>query len=268
MAENKKDRNRDSFKPRNLPLGRIALPATGEVDLWYLDLVKLGNPLRLQAGTDDRESSLQTLRQERTVRRFYTRLLLGAYLGLPGKDVHLARSKRGKPALDPASHKPAFRFSITRSHGRCLVGISVDCDLGVDLEPAHRKPGNALAVARRYFSTAEADQLAAIDPAFRDAAFMRTWACKEAVVKASGTGIANNLIRFSVETDPAQPPALLEMDDDDPKAWSLMTVHPESDFLAAVALRIPQANLRTYRLLHAPRGPAGDQAGDQADPDS
>jgi 4'-phosphopantetheinyl transferase len=251
MAKKNKSRNRDSFETRVLPLSDLLLPAAGEVHLWYLDLVSLGNPLRLQAGAARPEAGEMTPRQVRTVRRFYTRLLLGAYLGLPGKDVHLIRSVRGKPALDPGKHPGTFRFSLTSSHGRCLVGISVENDVGVDLELADRKPGNALAVARRYFSMGEAEQLAAIEPGFRDRAFIRTWACKEAVVKASGAGIANSLCRFSVETDPRHPPALLEIEDDEPQAWSLVTIHPEAGFLAAVALRYPQAGLRSFRLQHA-----------------
>jgi 4'-phosphopantetheinyl transferase len=257
MAKKNKNRNLNSFEPRYLPLSGLSLPPAGQVHLWFLDLVILGNPLRLQAGADKSLAGAMTPRQARTTRRFYTRLLLGAYLGLPGKDVHLTRSSRGKPALDSGSHQQTFRFSITSSHGRSLVGISVDHDVGVDLELAERKPGDALAVARRYFSAYEAEQLAAIESGFRDRAFIRTWACKEAVVKASGAGIANNLCRFSVETDPGRPAALLEMDGDEPEAWSLAIVQPETDLLGAIALRHPNADLRLFRLLHASHGPAG-----------
>jgi 4'-phosphopantetheinyl transferase len=91
-------------------------------------------------------------------------------------------------------------------------------------------------VADRYFSASEAEALARVAPGERDAAFLRAWACKEAVVKASGLGIANQLCRFTIETDLAAPPTVLDFDGDAAPGWSLALLHPEADFLGALAL--------------------------------
>ncbi len=235
------------FQPRSLPLSRLDLPAAGVVDLWYLDLRQLGSPL--QQGPDDFPEHL-TPRQERTIRRFYLRLLLGAYLHVPGKEVTVSRMVRGKPVLDTGQHSQTVDFSIAGSDACCLIGVCTAGLVGVDLEAAGRRTGNPLGLARRYFSDAESGQLAAVPETDVDQAFLHTWACKEAVVKAAGHGIANQLCRFSVSTDPGRPPAMLEMLDDEPGAWRLAMVRPSDAQLGAVALRHDGMEIRGYRLGH------------------
>ena len=119
----------------------------------------------------------------------------------------------------------------------------------MDLEPAQRRAHHALGVAQRYFSAAEAEALASLDPQRVDQAFLRTWACKEAVVKASGEGIANQLCKFTVETDPDRAPGILKFEDDDAGRWSLALVQPDQDFLGAVAAKDGLLSVQAFSLL-------------------
>ena len=93
----------DRFVRKYLPLGALELPPAGTVHLWFLDLRKLSSPLGLVENNPDYPSL--NPRHERTIRRFYLRLLLGAYLGLPGKDVMILRKVNGKPVLDFTIHR-------------------------------------------------------------------------------------------------------------------------------------------------------------------
>ena len=117
----------------------------------------------------------------------------------------------------------------------------------------HRRAHDPLGVARRYFSAAEAQALTDAAPEERNAAFLRTWACKEAVVKASGLGIANQLCRFTVETRLTEPPAVLDFDGDTGGRWSLALLHPESEFLGALALPGPIDRLVARSLVPTER---------------
>ena len=90
---------------------------------------------------------------------------------------------------------------MAKSEDRLLIGFATSAQVGVDLEPAARRALKPLGLANRYFSAVEAAALSALPAAELDAAFLRAWACKEAVVKASGQGIANQLCRFSVEIE-------------------------------------------------------------------
>lgn len=231
-----------------LPLKDLALPGPGEVHLWFMDLVRLGSPLQANSPIDPAHFPS---RLQRTLRRFYLRLLLGSYLRIPGKDVVVSRAIRGKPMLDRSVHEPVLDFSTAASHGCCLVGVSCSGRVGVDLEPANRRAGRPLALARRYFSTAEARALEALSAAELEPGFLRTWACKEAVVKAAGHGIANRLCRFTVEVRPDSPPRILAMDDDDPLAWKMAVFGLRSGHLGAVAARQEDLLMRHFTLESA-----------------
>jgi len=244
------------FAPRHIPLHTQELPAEGEVHTWFMDLSELARPLRgvLDGHVGVHDPTPFTAGQLRFARRFYLRLLLGAYLGLPGKEVQINRSVRGKPVLDATAHPQVLHFSMAKSEDRLLVGFATSCHVGVDLEPTHRKAHHPLGVARRYFSPAESAALAALGRAELDSAFLRTWACKEAVVKASGEGIANQLCRFTVETHPARPVKVLDFDGKAADDWSLSVLCPDSNFLGAVSARAAGLKIFAFRLMPAADG--------------
>ena len=235
-----------AFGPVNLPLRSLDMPVADEVHLWHLDLGKLSNPLN---STEPADSDALTVFQQRTTRRFYLRLILGAYLGLPGKDVHIIRRVKGRPELAPGLASGTLNFSVARSDGCYLVGVNSGAPIGVDMEMAARQPGKPMALAQRYFSEREVASLSGYDQEGLRRAFMHTWACKEAVVKASGMGIANQLCRFSVDVDPDNPPSVLDMQDDDHKAWKLAFAEPAPGAIAVVAARQPAVRLVGYRLV-------------------
>lgn len=245
----------ENFSTCRIPLHGLEKPRTGEAHIWYLDLGRLGLSLQHALGGEPArgESSGSgqqqlSLGQLRFARRFYFRLLLGAYLGIPGKSVKINRSIRGKPVLDESEHQSDLHFSIAKSEDRVLFGFSSTTLVGVDLEPMGRVAHHPLGVAERYFSSLEARNLEQLGQERLDEAFLRVWACKESVVKASGQGIANQFARFAVETNPDKPPAVLEFEDEDPSQWSLALVQPDEGFIGAVAMHHRQMNIRAFKL--------------------
>ncbi|MBT8046928.1 MAG: 4'-phosphopantetheinyl transferase superfamily protein [Xanthomonadales bacterium] len=237
------------FAPRAIPLTNLNLPPAGEIHLWFLDLSALAGSLRRALDGHDNGSVSLTTGQLRFARRFYLRLLLGAYLGLPGKEVKINRKQRGKPVLDASVHAVKLHFSMAKSGDRLLIGFSASSHIGVDLEPAQRAARNALGVARRYFSAAEAESLAAAPAEELSEAFLRVWACKEAVVKASGKGIANQFARFTVESNTLRPAAVLQFEGESANGWTLALVRPEPGFLGAVAVRDQVTDLSAFQLI-------------------
>lgn len=235
----------DSFSPRQLPLRQLEKPQGDAVHLWHLDFNILSNPLNPAASAQASDLSVV---QQRSVRRFYLRLLLGAYLGLPGKDIHITRRIKGRPELDKNQSEGKLDFSVARSSGCYLIGISSGAAIGVDLEIAARRAGKPLALAKRYFSQQETDALSALGEDQLQRAFMHTWACNEAIVKASGVGIANQLNRFIVDTNPDNPPSVLSMLDDDHTAWHLAMARPTDGAIAAVAVRQQRIELVGFNL--------------------
>jgi 4'-phosphopantetheinyl transferase len=242
-----------AFTPRFMPLPALELPGVDELHLWFLDLGKLALALS-QAFSPEVIVAPPKLNtgQQRFARRFYLRLLLGAYMGLPGKDVIIQRSRRGKPSLDSKIHSCPLQFSMAKSDDRVLVGITREIPVGVDLEPVKRNPRNSLRLARRYFSSAEAKALQQLPHSQHDTAFLRAWACKEAVVKAYGEGIANQLCRFTVEMQPDLPPAMLDFDGKGNADWSLALLRPDAEYIGAVAVHQASLIPHCFNLLATP----------------
>jgi 4'-phosphopantetheinyl transferase len=239
----------NDFQSRVLPLHAMDPPGPGVAHLWILDLASLGASLQhALAGERDDSTPELTAQQSRFVRRFYLKLLLGAYLGIPGKSVRINRSSRGKPALDRSAHQSDLQFSLAKSGNQLLIGLSSKESIGVDLEPCCRTARDALGLARRYFSPSESAALEQMDSDNLDEAFLHTWACKEAVVKASGHGIANQFNCFTVNTDPQHPPALLDMDDEEASSWQIRIIQPDKELVAAVASRQKSLKLETFRM--------------------
>jgi 4'-phosphopantetheinyl transferase len=235
----------DSFSPRQLPLRQLDKPQGDAVHLWHLDFKQLSNPLHQEH--DARPGEL-TVFQQTATRRFYLRLLLGAYLGITGKDIKINRRIKGRPELDSSLSHGELDFNVARSRNCYLIGVSSGAAIGVDLEIATRRSGKPLALARRYFSEAETAALSALGEEELHSAFMHTWACKEAIVKASGLGIANQLCRFTVDVNPANPPAVLDMEDDDHSAWMLAAAEPAEGAIAMVAVRQQSISLQGFNL--------------------
>jgi len=233
------------FRPKKLPLRQLQKPQGDAVHLWHLDLNLLSNPLKRESDGQSRQLSEF---QHKATRRFYLRLLLGAYLGLPGKDVQIIRRIKGRPELDSMQSRGGLNFNVARSKDCYLIGVSSGAAIGVDLEIAARRSGKPLALARRYFSEAETTALSALGEKELQRAFMHTWACKEAIVKASGLGIANQLCRFTVDVNPDNPPRVLDMQDDDHQAWKLVVAEPVEGAIAVVAVRQQTISLEAFRI--------------------
>jgi 4'-phosphopantetheinyl transferase len=126
--------------------------------------------------------------------------------------------------------------------------VSSGAPIGVDLEFADRRPGKPMSLARRYFSQQEIEALSTLGEEDLRRAFMHTWASKEAIVKASGLGIANQLCRFSVDINPDRAPCVIDMLDDDPGAWKLVTAESAPGSIAVVAVRQEAICLEGFKL--------------------
>ena len=137
--------------------------------------------------------------------RAMLRDVLGHYAGVPAEMLSFDLGPFGKPGLAP-SHQLPFRFNVTHSNGVAMVAVTMERDVGIDLE-AIRPVHELEALVERTFSVAEQRGILAAPD--RLAAFFATWARKEAVVKALGRGIGFPLDAFDVEVGPDAAPAIL-----------------------------------------------------------
>jgi 4'-phosphopantetheinyl transferase len=175
------------------------------------------------------------------------RILLGRYLDVPPQSVTFRYGRTGKPELSPTSHDTNLHFNVSHSHGYLLVAIARNCAVGIDIETI-RSEMDIEAIAERFFSSAETEQLRFLTGPEKREGFFNGWTRKEAYLKARGEGIGEGLGRFAVSLIPGKPARLL-FDRRDPDAvtrWSIRELSVESGLSAALA--VEAADFRLKRL--------------------
>ncbi len=174
--------------------------------------------------------------------------LLARYLGGMPADIQLAIGAHGRPQLDPALGSQ-LDFNWSHSGGHAAVAVARHVAPGIDLERL-RERHNALPLARRFFHPEEVAALAAQSAAARSAAFLQLWTAKEAVLKATGRGIAFGLQRLHVVSGRAL--RLAWIDGDDAAAWQLQSVPLGPQYVAALAWRGGARQVRVRKLASSP----------------
>jgi len=230
----------------SLPVRRRVLPRTGRVDLWLTDL----DELPLDAGPAG-SSRRERLVRRRLQQQFTLRLLLGGYLGCPGKEVSIARSERGKPYLKPRHGSVPLTFNISHSGSWFAIAIAREVPVGVDIE-CRRPMRRPMDVAQRYFSRPESDRICALDEPARSARFLHHWTAREAMVKASDSSLAESLATIELDGDSA---AIRRLPDGWPKAedWSLLAPELPAGLSGHVAVPRPGIAVDRYFLQTAQR---------------
>jgi len=181
-------------------------------------------------------------------RRAPLHALLAAYLGIEAARLSVVGDAFGRPVLGPA-HAQAFGFNWSHSGSHALVALGRHVAPGIDVELQRARP-RALEIARRFFTTAEADALAALPADQRSAAFLDLWTAKEAVLKALGRGLAFGLHRLSItRTDAGL--MLCQLEQDDVDAWQLRSLSLDTSLVAALAWRGAPRLVRHFRLTNA-----------------
>jgi medium-chain acyl-[acyl-carrier-protein] hydrolase len=162
----------------------------------------------------------------------FFRVVLGRYLKIAPDEVGFHLGPAGKPGL--AGQSP-IRFNLSHSGSCALVGITMNRDIGVDIEKSRPMP-DALQMAKRFFSPGENRVLQELagDPS----AFFRCWTRKEAYIKGRGQGLSLGLERFEVAFAPGEPARLLRMEGEPeaPDRWWLADLPVGPDFVGACAV--------------------------------
>src|SRR5205085_1719357 len=110
-------------------------------------------------------------------------------------------------------------------------------EIGVDIEKT-REDVETGQLAERFFSVFEVAELQKLPSEVKITGFFRTWTCKEAFIKAQGTGLSMPLDSFDVEVDVGKPAALLATRPDTAAArrWSLRLLDVPPGYAAALAV--------------------------------
>ncbi|MGK7296313.1 MAG: 4'-phosphopantetheinyl transferase family protein [Candidatus Wenzhouxiangella sp. M2_3B_020] len=219
----------DTLEKRTLPLNRMPEIDSGEVQVW---ISRLKNLPVMETGTPARRSD--RVRQLRMAQRFILRLLLGAYLGVPGRDVRIERGVHGKPALADASAQHDLTFNLSHAGDVLAVAIASGFEIGIDIEASDRAVRHA-ALARRWFGAVEADAIEALAEDGGRLEFLRRWSAREALIKARGEAIAHRIAEVGLSIDDAARPDNLPDDWPEPGRWRICEMTARDGLVGFVA---------------------------------
>ena len=164
------------------------------------------------------------------------RVLLGRYLGQDPRQLRFRYSAHGKPALAGGSELGRICFNVSHSHGLALYAVTCDREVGIDLEQI-RYDLDDTRVAERFFAAGETEALRALPANMRTEEFFTYWTCKEAYIKARGTGLSLPLDQFEVSIAPREQVAtvtIIEAVEEDAK-WLVRTLAPQPGYAGALA---------------------------------
>ena len=176
-------------------------PEHGHVHVWYAPLHSLKE--RLGAYTElldpvelDRmhRFRFETDRERFVLGHGLLRTLLGGYLKRDASLIRMARGPFGKPFLE----RKDLRFNLSDTKDAVIIAFATNMELGADIETMTREVDH-LAVSEHYFTMPEVRNIQeAAEPKRR---FLELWTRKEAVLKASGVGIMEDLRVLRVDAE-------------------------------------------------------------------
>lgn len=177
--------------PDGLPVVAVPFLAPNQVHTWWVRFSawsKYRAEFQRILSHDERARAARFVfevdRERFELARGLLRILLSAYAHVPPERLDIVAGANGKPRLNRMS-PPELSFSLSRSNGLGLYGVSGGLPLGVDIE--HMRQDFAFEeFADRFFLASERSRLRRAPPARRRRMFFACWTRKEAVVKAHG----------------------------------------------------------------------------------
>lgn len=225
-----------------------------EVQLWRADLEAIGvDESRWQQVLSSDELTRASRfhfsrdRQRFVAGRALLRTILAGYLRTDANGLTFSYSKKEKPSLASDHAESGVTFNVSHSGGIALLAFTRGREIGVDVEQV-RQDSDLEAIARRFFSMHEQNQLAALPAQKRIDAFFRCWTRKEAYIKATGDGLSLPLNQFDVSLEVGEANALVATRPDSSEAghWLLREVPAGSGYMAAVCVRGKSWKLKNW----------------------
>ncbi|WP_414620717.1 4'-phosphopantetheinyl transferase family protein [Calothrix sp. CCY 0018] len=173
-------------------------------------------------------------RQRFIAARGILRNILGRYLNIEASKIKFGYEARGKPFLDQNFHENNLKFNVSHSQDFALYAVSLNNSIGVDLECINSTT-DVVSLAQRFFAPSEFAVIESAPQEQQQQLFFRYWTCKEAYLKATGTGL-KDLQKVEISLTLEQPAELMIPNIPNSGEWSLLEIKPFSNCAGAIAV--------------------------------
>jgi len=249
--------------------------AANEIHIWVTKPEELLGNDELLASYSTLLTSTETAKQQRykfakdrhdaLITRAFVRDLLSYYADVAPQDWQFEKGNKDKPEV--INCPLPLRFNISHTKNLIICAVTLEDDIGCDVENTGRN-NNVLAIAERYFSSTEIDELFVLPEAQQRNRFFDYWTLKESYIKAWGLGLAIPLADFSFEINDTEHNhnglfsikqdinlSFAEHRVDEPQIWRSWLVYPSAaidekqEHRIALSIRSKSDNQKTdYQL--------------------
>lgn len=223
--------------------------SANEVQVWYASL--LHDPKKfLSLLSPDEKARAKRFYFENDRNRYIAgrgilRTLLGFYLRREPAAIEFIYGLHGKPAVKSTDTQKALQFNLAHSNDLAVYAFARDRLIGIDLE--HVRPlQDADDFAERFFSTRESALISSMPADQKWGAFFKLWTCKEAFLKANGSGLTVPLNQAEILLGSSDDTVKLISIGGDLKGaanWQLETRTLAGVYRLAIAIERPEARL-------------------------
>ncbi len=172
------------------------------------------------------------------------RKILGRYLKLPPENIQFEFNEHNKPRL-LTPYNADVHFNLSHSHDYALVAITLNHDVGVDVEYM-RETRDLENIAKRFFSQAEFDEYQQLPAQQKLEGFYNAWTRKEAFIKAIGKGLHYPLKDFVVSLNPVNESILKNAKGYSAENWNLVGFLAADNYCAAIAVPCKNKTFEFY----------------------
>jgi 4'-phosphopantetheinyl transferase len=180
------------------------------------------------------------------------RTLLGNYLNIEPSQIEFVYGQYGKPALKTGTYKTALDFNLSHSKDFAIYAFGLYRKIGIDLEHVHPIP-DMDDFARQFFSHRENILINSLAGKQKEEVFFKIWTCKEAFLKANGSGLTVPIdqVETTLESDGTVTLVSAGEGEEQAELWRLEVLSPVPGYQAALVVeghggQISLQNLTLY----------------------
>ena len=224
--------------------------ASNEIHLWHARDDQIIDPYLIdlyyrlmneKERTQQKRFHFEKHKHQYLVTRALVRSVLSLYDDaiLP-EDWEFKKNAYGKPYIDNANTRLPLCFNISHTENLIVLAVTLNCDLGVDVEYLPRF-SRIEGIVESFFSPSEILSFKDLPKEKNQQHFFNLWTLKEAYIKACGKGLSIPLNDFSYDFSDAGKINITFNDstDDSTEAWHFWQAQPTQEHKLSLAIKKP-----------------------------
>jgi 4'-phosphopantetheinyl transferase len=179
------------------------------------------------------------------------RTLLGNYLETEPARVEFIYGVHGKPALGAPFNGKNFEFNLSHSKDQALYAFNWGQPIGVDIEYVQSMK-DMDDFAAQFFTHNECKLIHSLSKDQKQETFFKIWTCKEAFLKANGSGLTTpiNQVEVSFANEGTISLTSIGADLEQAAYWRLKMFTPIAGYQAALAIGRNEKRIIFQQLDH------------------